>query len=212
MARDLLRRERNAQTLQKTTALILTAFRRQKPSDKDWNEVNWADREEFMSHMYIAMDRALIDKAREQKTLRARLRIEIEDQQIDQWLGEQSNRDKALYETNPEQLASLAEELRAREVFKVFFTDELQLKDLRILTEQSPEITLAINSALKEFEKRDNIKATMLKHQVYGGLSLKEIATFMEIPYGTVRRYLREAKLNLYALVLEQLKNKGTKK
>jgi RNA polymerase sigma factor (TIGR02999 family) len=63
MARDLLRRERHAESLQ-TTALVLTALRRQKRADQDWSEVTWQNRQHFFAAVYRAMGRALIDHAR----------------------------------------------------------------------------------------------------------------------------------------------------
>lgn len=63
IARRLLRFEAHAQSLP-TTALVLTALRRQKLADQDWSEVAWADREHFLAAMYRAMDRALKDHGR----------------------------------------------------------------------------------------------------------------------------------------------------
>ena len=63
MAQRLLRRERNAQSLQ-TTALVLTALRRQKLAEQRWDEVRWDDREAFLAAVYRAMDRALKDHGR----------------------------------------------------------------------------------------------------------------------------------------------------
>jgi len=63
MARDLLRREWHAESLQ-TTALVLTALRRQRGAEQDWNEVTWQNRHYFFGAMYTAMKRALIDHGR----------------------------------------------------------------------------------------------------------------------------------------------------
>jgi len=63
IARRLLRFERHAQSLQ-TTALVLTALRRQKLCDQEWCEVEWENREHFLAAMYRAMDRALKDHGR----------------------------------------------------------------------------------------------------------------------------------------------------
>lgn len=63
MARDLLRREWQAESLQ-TTALVLTALRRLWGADQDWSEVTWQNRHYFFGAVYKAMGRALIDHGR----------------------------------------------------------------------------------------------------------------------------------------------------
>ena len=68
LARGLLRREHHA-SLQ-TTALVLSALRRQRHADQDWQTVTWANRQYFFGALYRAMTRALLDHAR----MRARRR------------------------------------------------------------------------------------------------------------------------------------------
>jgi DNA-directed RNA polymerase specialized sigma24 family protein len=62
LARGLLRHERQA-SLQ-TTALVLSALRRQRHADQDWQQVTWATRQYFFGAMYRAMGRVLLDHAR----------------------------------------------------------------------------------------------------------------------------------------------------
>src|SRR2546430_15178775 len=62
MARGLLRLERAA-SLQ-TTALVLTALRRQRYADQEWSQVTWPNRHYFFGALYRAMTRALLDHAR----------------------------------------------------------------------------------------------------------------------------------------------------
>src|SRR5215510_14247250 len=62
MARGVLRRERDA-SLQ-TTALVLSALRRQRYADQDWSQVTWPNRQYFFGALYRAMDRVLLDHAR----------------------------------------------------------------------------------------------------------------------------------------------------
>jgi RNA polymerase sigma factor (TIGR02999 family) len=62
LARGLLRHERHA-SLQ-TTALVLSALRRQRAADQDWSHVTWANRQYFFGALYRAMTRVLLDHAR----------------------------------------------------------------------------------------------------------------------------------------------------
>ena len=80
MARGLLRREHQA-SLQ-TTALVLTALRRQRLADQDWSHVTWQDRRYFFGAMYRAMERALLDHART-RARRRDLPIRPEDLWVD---------------------------------------------------------------------------------------------------------------------------------
>ena len=80
MARGVLRREREA-SLQ-TTALVLSALRRQHLADQNWQEVTWPNRQYFFGALYRAMHRALLDHAR----VRSRRRespVRPEDLQFD---------------------------------------------------------------------------------------------------------------------------------
>ena len=54
LARGLLRHEHHA-SLQ-TTALVLSALRRQRHADQDWQTVTWANRQYFFGALYRAMD------------------------------------------------------------------------------------------------------------------------------------------------------------
>jgi RNA polymerase sigma-70 factor, ECF subfamily len=80
MARGLLRHERQA-SLQ-TTALVLTALRRQRLADQDWSTVTWANRQYFFGAMYQAMTRALLDHAR-MRARRREISVRPEDLQFD---------------------------------------------------------------------------------------------------------------------------------
>jgi integrase len=80
MARELLRHERNA-SLQ-TTALVLTALRRQRLVDQDWSQVTWANRQYFFGALYRAMGRALLDHARG-RARRREIPVRPEDLQLD---------------------------------------------------------------------------------------------------------------------------------
>jgi DNA-directed RNA polymerase specialized sigma24 family protein len=80
LARGLLRHERHA-SLQ-TTALVLTALRRQRLADQDWQTVTWANRQYFFGALYRAMERALLDHARA-RARRREVPVRPEDLQLD---------------------------------------------------------------------------------------------------------------------------------
>jgi RNA polymerase sigma-70 factor, ECF subfamily len=81
MARGLLRAERQA-SLQ-TTALVLTALRRQRYADQAWEQVTWPNRHYFFAALYRAMTRALLDHARVRSRRREHL-VGPEDLQFDE--------------------------------------------------------------------------------------------------------------------------------
>ena len=66
MAHRLLLREQGSSI--QSTALVLTALRRQRCTGQDWAEVQWVDRKYFFGAVYKAMRRALIDQARHRNT------------------------------------------------------------------------------------------------------------------------------------------------
>jgi RNA polymerase sigma factor (sigma-70 family) len=80
LARGLLRREHQA-SLQ-TTALVLTALRRQRPANQDWQTVTWANRQYFFGALYRAMERALLDHARA-RARRREIPVRPEDLEVD---------------------------------------------------------------------------------------------------------------------------------
>ena len=80
MARGVLRRERNA-SLQ-TTALVVSALRRQRYADQDWQEVTWPNRQYFFGALYRAMERVVLDHARA-RARRREFPVRPEDLQLD---------------------------------------------------------------------------------------------------------------------------------
>ena len=63
MASNLLEIESNAGSIC-ATALVVSALRRYKLSDQNWDEITWANRSHFFKSSYMMMRRALIDHAR----------------------------------------------------------------------------------------------------------------------------------------------------
>jgi RNA polymerase sigma factor (TIGR02999 family) len=80
LARGLLRRERQASLW--TTALVLSALRRQRPADQDWSHVTWANRQYFFGALYRAMTRVLLDHARA-RARRREIPVRPEDLQVE---------------------------------------------------------------------------------------------------------------------------------
>ena len=66
MARGLLINESGAHSFT-PTALAMTALRRAKLQDQDWEQVRWENRAHFFSAVATAMRHALIDHARRRK-------------------------------------------------------------------------------------------------------------------------------------------------
>src|SRR5258706_4288680 len=67
MARGLLALEGTAHSFT-PTGLAMTALRRAKLKDQDWEEVRWENRAHFFSAIARAMRHALIDHARRRKS------------------------------------------------------------------------------------------------------------------------------------------------
>jgi RNA polymerase sigma factor (TIGR02999 family) len=104
MARSLLAREGNAQSLQPTD-LIDTAIRRMFSSGFDWNQATWENRRYFFGAAHLTMSRALKDHARARKAGRRvppnrRLHLDqIHLQNLAFTAGEQPEVIEALLET-----------------------------------------------------------------------------------------------------------------
>lgn len=105
MARSMLKKEWNDEPLQ-TTALVLTALRRQRRADQDWGDVTWENRKFFFGAVYTAMKRSLIDHGRQrQAQKRTLIRNEV---RLDNLLLE--NISQAVEEA-PEQIIALEQAL-----------------------------------------------------------------------------------------------------
>ena len=100
LARGLLRHEQHA-SLQ-TTALVLSALRRQRHADQDWQTVTWANRQYFFGALYRAMTRALLDHARA-RARRREIPVRPEDLEVDDL--------RQALDREPAQVAALLEAL-----------------------------------------------------------------------------------------------------
>jgi DNA-directed RNA polymerase specialized sigma24 family protein len=106
LARGLLRKEHQA-SLQ-TTALVLTALRRQRLADQDWQSVTWSNRQYFFGALYRAMERALLDHARV-RARRRELPVRPEELQFND-LHQTMERDPALVVALLDALAELKQQ------------------------------------------------------------------------------------------------------
>lgn len=78
MARGLLALEGRPGSV-RTTALVVSALRRQKLASQRFEEVSWRDRDHFFAAVYGAMRRSLIDHGRR----RTRERAPLEPEELD---------------------------------------------------------------------------------------------------------------------------------
>ena len=104
VARRLLMSERQGISVQ-PTSLVLSALRRQKGKDMEWDEVTWENRRAFFGAMHHTMRRALVDYARKRN---AQKRPSLE------YLGGQDIEFynlRATVEERPEQIIALEEAL-----------------------------------------------------------------------------------------------------
>ena len=176
MAQRLLRCEHNAHSLQ-TTALVLTALRRQKLVAQNWNEVSWANREQFLAAMYRAMSRALIDHGRRRtaKKVKARTMLSLDD-------------------LSQEELLRTAD----------FQPHELKTDGL---LEDHPELIETLIVALAALEEKYPQYARVAKHRYYGGLTIDQTARLMEISERTVRRHWEKARILLHDSIVQTLRS-----
>ena len=175
MAQRLLRCERNAHSLQ-TTALVLTALRRQKLVSQDWHEVSWANREQFLAAMYRAMDRALIDHGRRRtaKKVKARTMLSLDD-------------------------------LSKEELLRTADFQPHELKADGVLGDH-PELIETLVAALADLEEKYPQYARVAKHRYYGGLTVDQTARLMDISERTVRRHWEKARILLHDSILQTLR------
>jgi RNA polymerase sigma factor (sigma-70 family) len=183
MARALLRREHHAEALQ-TTALVLTAMRRQRLAEQDWSSVTWPNRRYFFGALYRAMERALVDHAR------ARIR----------------RREIPFRPEDPEDLyRSVLQPVHAlhREPGPHVRPEDLYLPDLQQAMEREPAQVVALTEALAEMRQVQPQWVEAIEHRFYGGLTLEETARMMGVDERTIRRWWDRARLGLAQRIVE---------
>jgi RNA polymerase sigma-70 factor (ECF subfamily) len=75
---------------------------------------------------------------------------------------------------------------------------KVSLDDALLVTEKRSEELLALDEALERLEVHDPRKSQIVELRYFGGLTMEEIAAFLELSERTVRREWRMAKAWLY--------------
>ncbi len=79
--------------------------------------------------------------------------------------------------------------------------ERVPLEDVRLMTNERAGELIALDEALDQLAKLDPRKARVIELRYFGGLSLEETATILEVSVMTVRRDWRAAKAWLYDAV-----------
>jgi RNA polymerase sigma-70 factor, ECF subfamily len=75
---------------------------------------------------------------------------------------------------------------------------KVSLDDALLVTEKRSEELLALDEALEKLAVHDQRKSQIVELRYFGGLTMEEIAAFLELSQRTVRREWRMAKAWLY--------------
>lgn len=154
------------QTL-RPTELVLTALRRVRGVDREWDDVSWKDRSHFFSHVHHAMRSALIDHARKRHAQRRPQLVVVAPETLD------FTNLAALAEEIPERVIALEEAIAwldnrrpelALLIHHHYFTGET-VEEIGLVLDQSPR---TVRHHLTE--------ARMLLHRKIGELLAAESA------------------------------------
>jgi DNA-directed RNA polymerase specialized sigma24 family protein len=178
MARALLAREYNAQSIQ-TTRLVNKALRKQKPKGKPWGEVSWKNRNYFFGAMRKAMNRILIDHGRARRGERR--------QAMDHYVPLDGVAD-----AGPE----------AHE--KALQSVPMNTAGLMALMDQRPEEIQAVMESMQTLQERHPDWAAVVFYRNNLELTVKEVARIMDISEATVKRHWRQAM----ALLADDIKRR----
>ena len=85
------------------------------------------------------------------------------------------------------------------------FASVLDRHDIENATDETPEIIEALMQALSELGEAQSNWATMIEYRFFGGLTLEETASIMEVSVPTIQRWWRRARLVLHKRVNERL-------
>ena len=127
------------QTL-RPTELVLTALRRVRGAEREWDDVSWEDRAHFFSHVHQAMRTALIDHARKRQAQRRPQLVMVTPEHLD------FTNLAALAEETPERIIALEEALAwldnrspdlALLIHHHYFTGE-SVEELGLILDEAP--------------------------------------------------------------------------
>ncbi len=68
---------------------------------------------------------------------------------------------------------------------------KLSLDEATVAALERPSIILAVNDALVELKKKDELKARLIEMRFFGGMTAEDSAEVLEMPVEQVRRHLR---------------------
>ncbi len=77
----------------------------------------------------------------------------------------------------------------------------LNLEDMQIAANSTPESIVAVNDALEAFAVEDPVKAELIKLRFFVGLSLAQAAEAMGLSLATAKRYLAFSRAWLYRYI-----------
>jgi RNA polymerase sigma factor (TIGR02999 family) len=75
---------------------------------------------------------------------------------------------------------------------------QVDLQEIQLAAEATPDSILALNEALDEFALEDPLKAELVKLRFFGGLSLAQAAEAMGLSTATAKRYLAFSRAWLF--------------
>lgn len=171
MARALLAREYNAQSIQ-TTHLVQSALRRQKPKEKAWDQVSWLNRNYFFGAMRKAMIRTLIDHGRARQGQRR--------QAMDHYVPL-----NGVVDAGPEAHEAALQNM------------PLDTVGLMALMDQRPEEVQALMESLQTLQELHPECEAVVFYRNTLELQVEEVALIMSISDATVKRHWRKAKVLL---------------
>jgi RNA polymerase sigma factor (TIGR02999 family) len=68
------------------------------------------------------------------------------------------------------------------------------LDEATVLSTEKPDMILAVDDALMELKRKDDVKARLIEMRFFGGMTAEDSAEALEMPVERVRRHLRVAQ------------------
>lgn len=77
----------------------------------------------------------------------------------------------------------------------------LNLEDVQLAEEATPEAILALNDALETFAREDPVKAELVRMRFFGGISLVEASKALGLSLAAAKRYMSFSRAWLYRYI-----------